>query len=120
MACSVFLGGSAGRMAQLLFTAGVLAVVIVGMLIMMQILGWEQIGTAIRRSIALLALVFLAVWFLKVLVLPILICSLVWLKGVMLRTLVIVLVAVAMLALLRVLTRALVKRSPLHHSRRGE
>jgi hypothetical protein len=88
----------------------VFTVVIIGILIMIQLLSLEQLGSAIWRCLLCLAAAFIAVWLLKVLVLPILVCTLLWLKRALLGILVIVILVAALFALLRLVFLKIVNR----------
>lgn len=102
MARSVFCR-IAHMIAQFLFVASVLAVVLVGLLLITQVLSLEQLGHGISRCLWLIALAFAVVCLLRAVLLPILLCLLVWWKGVMLWALGIVLAMIALLLLPRML-----------------
>jgi hypothetical protein len=85
-----------------LLAATALVVVIVGVLIMTQLLGLDQLGAAIWRVLAFLWAVIVTCVLLRWFLLPILICALVLLKAVILSALMIVILTIALLILLRI------------------
>jgi hypothetical protein len=90
----------------LLTTICLLAVVIVGLLIMVQVVSLEQLGEGIWRGFLLIVLTLGGVWFIREAVLPILMCALVWLKHAMLWALTIILAAIASVLLLPIRVRS--------------
>lgn len=96
---------------RLIFAMLMLVVVLVGMLLMTQILSFEQLGTGISRLLLLVALVASAAFLLKLVVLPILICALVLLKSLALLGLAIVTVLIACVVILRLCLLKLANRN---------
>lgn len=86
---------------QLIFAMLMFVVVLVGMLLMTQILSFEQLGTGIRRLFLLVALLAAAAFLLKFVLLPILLCALVLLKSLVLLGLVIFLLLTTSVVALR-------------------
>lgn len=90
-----------------LLMSSVLAMVIVAILIMTQILNFEQIGSGLLRVLKFLWVTLVVCFLLKVFVLPILLCALVWWRAVILKIFVIVLVVIALVISLRLLLKAI-------------
>ena len=97
-----------------------LAVVLVGMLLMTQILSFEQLRTGIWRLFLLVALVACAAFLLKLVLLPILLCALVLLKSLALLGLAIVMVLIACVVILRLCLLKLANRNARHSGRNEE
>ena len=106
---------------QCLFAVCMLGIVIVGLLVMTQIIGLEQLGRGIWRGFLMIMLTLVALWFLKAVLLPTLICWLVRLKQMFLWIAVVVVALVIALLVLRMLISKLAQRSPAKGERhRGE
>jgi len=82
-------------MIQLLYLLCMLALVIVGMLVMVQAVSIETCLQGVWRGIVLLIVGFITWVLFRELLLPILICSLIWLRQAILAALLIVLVLIA-------------------------
>lgn len=104
---------------QLIFVMLMLVVVLVGMLLMTQILSFEQLGTGISRLFLLVALVAGAAFLLKFVLLPVLVCALVLLKSLALIGLATVMVLIASIVVLRLCSLKLANRNA-RPSRRNE
>lgn len=96
-----FIVGTGSVIPGLAFAVLMFVVVMVGLLLMAQILSFEEIGAALWRGFVILALGGIAVWLLKGILLPIFICGLVLLKSLVLWILVMTLLIVAVLVSLR-------------------
>jgi len=89
--------------AEFLFVIAVLAVLIVGLLVMVRAINFEQIANGVWRGFLVFCVVLAALFTLKAMLLPILTMGLVWLKQMMLGLLLIVLAMIASLFALRAL-----------------
>jgi hypothetical protein len=86
---------------EFLFAVCTLAIVIGGLLIMTQVVGFERLGKSVVRILFGVAIVFIAFWTMKTILLPILICALVWLNQAILAITVVLLIVLAIALLLR-------------------
>lgn len=103
-------------MSELLFTCGVLVIVVVGLLVMMQLLDFDLLARGTWRALLLLTCAGVTLWLLKALVLLILLCALVRLTRALLLALVTVLAILALAGLLRTLaTRSSVSEHGKNH-----
>lgn len=85
---------------ELLFVFRMLAVVAIGLLIVVQLVSFEEIEKAIARGLLVLGLAFVVFWIVKAFVLPILVCALLSLKKATLGALLVLLILLGIAALL--------------------
>ncbi len=105
---------------QLLFTFCTLSIIVIGLLIMTQSVGLQELGEGIARVFVILGFLFIAFWIVKVVLLPILVCALVWLRQALLRLAVVLLIVIGITVLLRTAFVKFVKGGSIRRSHREE